>query len=76
MTPETAAPLNASVVAIGPTEEISAALDPEVRSLFPEDIEADFFGTMKWNVSHNDPDGPYAPITEWDEVWNEVKLAG
>ena len=29
---------------------------------------------MKWNVSHVDPDGPYAPIEMWDELWNQVKL--
>jgi spermidine/putrescine-binding protein len=74
MTPETAGPLNSSLVGIGPTEEINAALDPEVRALFPEDIEKDFFGKMKWNISHLDPEGPYATLSEWETVWNDVKL--
>ncbi|MBX3031868.1 MAG: hypothetical protein KF809_17110 [Chloroflexi bacterium] len=76
MTPETAAPLNDSVVGIGPTAAINAALDPSVRSLYPDDIEADLLGKLKWNVSHFDPDGPYATIDEWDAVWTEAKLAG
>lgn len=76
MDPATVAPLQASLIQIGPTPEVNAALPADVRSLYPEDIESGFFGKLKWNISHNDPEGPYATIEEWDTVWNEVKLAG
>ena len=76
MTPQTAGPLNASIMGIGPTDEINAAVDPAVRDLYPKDIEKDFFGAMKWNVSYYDPAGPYATIEEWNKVWNDVKTAG
>jgi spermidine/putrescine-binding protein len=76
MDPATVGPLQGSLFQIGPTPEINEALPADVRSLYPDDIEADFFGKLKWNISHNDPEGPYATIEEWDAVWNEVKLAG
>jgi spermidine/putrescine-binding protein len=76
MTPETVAPLQDTLYQIGPTPEINAALTPDVRALYPEDIETGFFGKLKWNISHYDPEGPYATIEEWRKVWDEVKLAG
>ncbi len=74
--PALGAQLNDSLVGLGGTPEINAELSPETRALFPEDLQADFFGALKWNVSHADPNGPYAVVSEWDAVWNEVKLAG
>jgi spermidine/putrescine-binding protein len=68
--------LNDSLVGLGGTPAINENLAPETRALFPDDIEADFFGQLKWNVAHVDPDGPYATDEEWTAVWNEVKLAG
>jgi spermidine/putrescine-binding protein len=76
MTPATAAPLNASVVGLGTTDEINIkmkATNPDERGLYPDDIETDFMGKMKWNVSHGDPKGAYAPKSEWEKVWAEVK---
>lgn len=76
LTPEVVAPLQDSLLQIGPTPEINAMLTPEVRAMYPDDIDKDFFGNLKWNVSHYDPDGAYATIDEWDALWTEVKLAG
>jgi len=76
MDPATVGPLQGSLFQIGPTPEINEALPPDVRSLYPEDIATGFFDKLKWNISYNDPEGPYATIEEWDAVWNEVKLAG
>jgi spermidine/putrescine-binding protein len=76
MTPETAAPLNASIVGLGTTDAINNKMketNPEERGLFPDDVVADFMGKMKWNVSHADPAGGYALIQEWDKVWSEIK---
>ena len=74
--PTTGAAINDSLVGLGATPDINAALQPETRSLFPDDIEQGFFAKMKWNLQHFDPDGPYATNEEWEEVWNEVKLSG
>ena len=74
ITPETAAPLNDSLVGLGATPEINAALSSEARALFPDDIQTGFFDVLKWNVQHFDPEGPYATNEEWEAVWNEVKL--
>lgn len=68
------AKINDSLVGLGGTPEINTNLAPETRALFPDDIQTGFFDVMKWNVSHVDPDGPYAPIEMWDELWNQVKL--
>jgi len=76
MTPATAAPMNASIVGLGTTDEINTMMydtNPDERALYPEDVVSDFMGKLKWNVSHIDPDGPYATIEEWDRVWAEVK---
>lgn len=76
MDPVLGALLNDSLVGLGATPEINANLAPETRALFPEDLENDFFAKLKWNVSHTDPDGPYATIDEWTELWNEIKVGG
>jgi len=76
MDPQLGALLNDSLVGLGATPEINAMLAPETRALFPEDLENEFFAKLKWNVSHTDPDGPYATIDEWDALWNEIKVGG
>jgi spermidine/putrescine transport system substrate-binding protein len=76
MDPVTVAPLQGGLFQIGPTPEINDALPSDVRSLYPDDIPSGFFDKLKWNISHTDPNGPYATIEEWGEVWDEVKLAG
>lgn len=76
MTPATAAPLNASIVGLGTTDEINTAMkdtNPDERGVYPDDIEADFMGKLKWNVSHGDPEGAYATKEQWERVWAEVK---
>lgn len=74
--PVLGAAINDSLVGLGGTPAINENLAPETRALFPDDIEADFFAKMKWNVAHLDPEGPYATNEEWTALWNEVKLAG
>ena len=74
--PKTAAPLQDSLVQVGPTPAINAAIDPKIRAYFPADLDKDYFSKLKWNVAYTDQNGEYATIEEWDKVWNDVKLAG
>jgi spermidine/putrescine-binding protein len=74
--PDLGAKVNQTMYALGATPQINANLSAEVLALYPENLVTGFFDVMKWNVSHVDPEGPYAPIDAWKEVWTEVKLAG
>lgn len=73
--PDMGARLNDTLFSLGPTPEINAALSENTRSHFPKDIDRDFFGKLKWNISYVDPKGEYATAEEWSALWNEVKLA-
>jgi spermidine/putrescine transport system substrate-binding protein len=49
---------------------------PEVRAIYPEDLDTYQNETLKWNKSYYDPEGEYATIEEWTALWEEVKAQG
>ncbi len=76
MTPETAAPLNASIAGLSTADAVNVKMketNPEERGVYPDDVEQGFMSQMKWNVSYTDPNGPYATKDEWTQVWADVK---
>lgn len=70
---DTAVAMNESVNQMGPVEAINAKIKPEVRDLYPDNLETFVGETLKWNISYTDPEGEFATKDEWVKVWEEVK---
>jgi spermidine/putrescine transport system substrate-binding protein len=73
---DTAVAMQESVNQMGPVAEINAKIKPEVRSLYPDDLETYINKTLKWNKFWYDPAGKYATVEEWRKVWDDVKASG
>ena len=76
LTPDTGAPLNASIAGISTVDAVNEKMketNPDERGIYPDDIEQGFMSKMKWNVSYTDPKGEYATKEEWTQVWTEIK---
>jgi hypothetical protein len=56
--------------------DVNAKVDPNLRSLFPADLNAYLNNQLKWNVSWSDPASGYATVTQWQDLWNEIKALG
>ena len=56
--------------------DVNAKVDPAIRSIFPADLDAYLNNQLKWNVSWSDASSGYATVTQWQDLWNEVKALG
>ena len=56
--------------------DVNAKVDPNLRSLFPTDLNGYLNNQLKWNVSWSDPASGYATVTQWQDLWNEIKALG
>ncbi len=76
LTGETAAAMQDALSQMSTNEDVIAKASPKLRSLYPKDLNAYTDKTLKWNRSYYDPNGKYATIQEWTDVWNKVKASG
>jgi spermidine/putrescine-binding protein len=70
---DTAVAMQNSLFQLGTVDETNQKINKQIRDLFPADLNEYTGKTLKWNVSYFDPNGPYATIDEWSQVWTAVK---
>ena len=70
---DTAAAMQEALFQMSTNQDVIAKASPKLRAFYPEDLNAYTDTTLKWNRSYYDPNGDYATIQEWTDVWNNVK---
>jgi spermidine/putrescine-binding protein len=73
---DTAVAMTESVNQLSTNPDVIALTKPEVRDVYPDDLEEFTGTTLKWNKSWYDPEGEFATIDEWRKVWDDVKALG
>jgi spermidine/putrescine transport system substrate-binding protein len=70
---DTARAINEWTVQMSSNPEVNAKVSPDIRGLFPADVEPYLSSTLKWNHNWYDPNGSYATMDEWIKLWTDVK---
>ncbi len=73
MAGDTAVAMANSLNQLSSNPDVNAKVDPALRSLFPDDLNNYLTNSLKWNVSYTDPASGYATVTQWNDLWNEIK---
>ena len=53
--------------------DVNAKVNPDLRALFPADLNDYLTNQLKWNVSYTDPASGYAVVSQWTDLWNTIK---
>ena len=70
---ETAVAVNDYSLGFSTSPEVNAKLAPETLAPYGNPNIEEYLASTKFNRSYGDPNGPYATIDEWNQVWNAVK---